>query len=415
AEHRQDHRQGERRVLSKQEHQADRDDDRGTRRVHEPRAEEHADADPLQWELTTLSSGTEAAAAEDVAIADVNGDGWLDILAACELAHLVLFQNPGKDLRNTEWPRTIPPITQDRGSYIRAFFADFDKDGRPEVVAANKGEQNPDVQKTKIRHNLSIYLLPDNPLDGSLWREQVLGKVVIPINSMPFDLDGDGDLDVVAGSRGEQRILWFENLGNLKFQEHAINWTNPLPENVVTTGFNMDFADLNADGRIDIVMSAWPGYLLWAAQPASPEQTWQIHIIGDIVPDLLVSVRLGDIDGDGDLDAFSGAYSRGPRENDGDEVGPNDPMGRIVWFENQGDNNWARHDISRRKRGMYDKWLMRDLDKDGDPDFIGTRGNSAPYDGVIWLEQVRTDKPVKAFAQAREQDSQQMPLPSASQ
>ena len=75
-------------------------------------------------------------------------------------------------------------------------------------------------------------------------------------------------------------------------------------------------------------------------------------------------------------------------------------------------NPWQRHDVSRRKRGMYDKWLARDLDGDGDLDMIGTRGNSYPYDGVIWLEQVRTDEAQAVFQQGRDEDSQQMPLPS---
>lgn len=88
---------------------------------------------------------------------------------------------------------------------------------------------------------------------------------------------------------------------------------------------------------------------------------------------------------------------------------------RILWFENLGtavDEQWIHHDISRRKRGMYDKWLARDLDSDGDLDMVGTRGNSFPFDGVIWLEQVRTDDAQAAFEQARDVDSEQMSLPS---
>jgi hypothetical protein len=60
---------------------------------------------------------------------------------------------------------------------------------------------------------------------------------------------------------------------------------------------------------------------------------------------------------------------------------------------------------------MYDKWLLRDLDGDGDLDAVGTRGNSEPYDGVIWLEQVRQAEPHRVFEQARAIDSQQMPPP----
>ena len=112
---------------------------------------------------------------------------------------------------------------------------------------------------------------------------------------------------------------------------------------------------------------------------------------------------------------MTGAYSRGARDHDDPTITRNDPVGRISWFENPGPQQvaepWSRHDISRRQRGMYDKWLARDVDHDGDVDFIGTRGNSEPFDGVIWLEQRRTDRPAITFTQARRQDSRQLPLP----
>ncbi len=179
---------------------------------------EHISDDPKRWDLSTLASGPEAAAAEDVGIADANGDGYPDVVVACELAH---------------------------------FFADFDGSGRPTVVAANKGGQNP-AMETIERDNISFYLLPDDPLDGGRWREQVLGKVRIPINSQPVDLDGGGDLDVVGGSRGERRILWFENEGGLRFEEHAIDLVGATGEGRRLTGFNMDYADLDGDGDQDV-------------------------------------------------------------------------------------------------------------------------------------------------------------------
>lgn len=369
--------------------------------------------DPDVWQRTTLASGPEAAAAEDVSIADANGDGFDDIVVSAELAHLIYFQNPGPaQARKQAWPRTIPALTQERGSYIRVFFADFDQDGRPEVVAPNKGAQNPALDQPQAKLNISIYHLPAQPLTGALWREQLLTRVQVPINSEPVDLDGDGDLDVVAGSRAEARILWLENKGEFHFVEHQIE-ASGQPEGSSLTGFNMDYADLNADGRLDIVSTAWPGHLLLLRQPASPGQPWHTTIIGDLRPDQLVSVRLADIDGDGDLDAFSGAYSRGDRDQDSSQV--TDSLGRISWFENPGTQGvgqpWQRHDISRRTRGMYDKWLAQDMDQDGDLDFVGTRGNSAPYDGVIWLEQIRTPSPAPNFTGARTQDSRQMPLP----
>ena len=61
---------------------------------------------------------------------------------------------------------------------------------------------------------------------------------------------------------------------------------------------------------------------------------------------------------------------------------------------------------------MFDQFVPRDMDGDGDVDFVSTRGNSSVYDGVFWLEQVRTATAVPAFKQARPQDSPEVPLPS---
>ena len=60
---------------------------------------------------------------------------------------------------------------------------------------------------------------------------------------------------------------------------------------------------------------------------------------------------------------------------------------------------------------MFDQFIARDMDGDGDVDFVSTRGNSDPYDGVFWLEQVRTEGPVAVFQRARETESMEMPLP----
>ncbi len=369
--------------------------------------------DPHKWELATLAAGAEVAGAEDVAIADADGDGYPDIVVAAELAHLVYFRNPGKNARVARWERTIPPIASGRGSFIRVFFADLDNDGRPEVVAANKGDQNAGVDGLEVvtPRNVSAFILPPEPLEGDLWREQVLVKGLVPLNSEPADIDGDGDLDVVAGFRVEKRIAWVENLGNMRFQVHPITVSGVNPG---IQGFNMDYADIDGDGRLDIIETTPRlGPLIWLQQPADAASAWQVFELGNAMPDLIVSVTLADIDGDGDLDAFAGTYSLGSRDTDSEDVGVNDQLGRICWFENPGHSPpapWTRHDIVRRKRGMYDKWLARDLDGDGDLDMVGTRGNSYPFDGVIWLEQVRTTEPRAVFKAARLSESAEMPV-----
>ena len=365
---------------------------------------------PDVWDLYTLAEGEEAGAAEDLAIGDMNGDGYPDVVVACELAHLIYFENPGAKGRAARWERVVPSATLDRGSYIRVFLADFDDDGRPEVVAANKGGQNPPRGTTET-HPVSWFAIPDDPLDGDAWAEHELARVIVPINSQPVDLDGDGDLDVVGGSRMERRIFWFENVSDdaIAFVEHRIE----IEPDAVVTGFNMDFADLSGDGRIDIAIRDERNGLSWLEQPADPAAAWRQRTIGGLAPDRLVGFVLTDINGDGHLDAFSGAYSQDPRDFDATEITPSHRAGRLAWFEHPGDpaGTWIRHDVSRRVRGMFDLFLVRDMDGDGDVDLIGTRGNSVPYDGVFWLEQVRTPDPRPAFDQAREKESRQLPLP----
>ena len=365
---------------------------------------------PDTWDLYTLAEGEEAGAAEDVAIGDMNGDGYPDVVVACELSHLIYFENPGEKGRAARWRRVIPPSTLDRGSYIRVFLADFDADGRLEVVAANKGGQNP-ARGTTEKHPVSWFAIPDDPLDGDAWVEHELARVIVPINSQPFDLDGDGDLDVIGGSRMERRIFWFENVGKeeIAFVEHRID----IEPEAVVTGFNMEFVDLSGDGRIDIAIRDERNGLSWLEQPADVAEAWRQHTIGGLAPDRLVGFVLTDINDDGRLDAFSGAYSQAPRDADATELSPSHRAGRLAWFEQPDDpaGTWTRHDVSRRVRGMFDKFLVRDMDGDGDGDLIGTRGNSIPYDGVFWLEQVRSAGPLPAFDQARERESRQLPLP----
>jgi hypothetical protein len=60
---------------------------------------------------------------------------------------------------------------------------------------------------------------------------------------------------------------------------------------------------------------------------------------------------------------------------------------------------------------MFDKFVAQDMDGDGDIDFVGTRGNSYPYDGVFWLEQVRSPEPAARFTRARTTDSEEVSLP----
>jgi FG-GAP-like repeat len=368
-----------------------------------------ASDNPQRWLNITVAEGTDAPAPEDAVVVDLNGDDYLDIVVAAEQSHLIYLQNPGSNARSANWPRLILPMTQGRGSYIRVFAADFDGDGVPELTAPNKGAQSPGPDDFARSTPVELYRLLGDPLDGDSWQRSVLGSYSVPQNAEPVDLDDDGDMDIVVGARGDARLVYFENPGDgsLEFSEHAIGIYGGN-----MAGFNLEYTDLNSDGRLDIIGLNTRGQFVWIEQPENIDDTWNAHTIGSILPDGLVGMEIADIDNDGDIDVMVGSYSRGSRTGDGD-VDAGDALGRLAWFENPGEANsqWTLHDISRRKRGMFDKFIARDLDGDGDMDFLGTRGNSAPFDGVFWLEQVRSDTPRRNFQAARAQESDEIALP----
>lgn len=396
----------------------------------------------FDWKLVTLGAGDSVGAVEDVAVGDLNGDGWLDVMAACENAHLIYFENPGEKARTATWQSLMPDVTTGRGSWLRVFIEDVNGDGRPDVAAANKGAADivaPDVAD-RIRSATSLFFVDGAPLEQSSWQEQVLLKRGIANTAQPVDVDGDADLDVLAAARNRQELFLIENVaieqsGRLETLVHDIRiepgFEVPVGWEARSNAFQSDWADLDGDGRMDLVVNVtetapdMPSALGlgWLQQPASLEEAWVFHRIGDTLPDWIAGIRLADIDGDGDLDVvtggysglniLAGAYSGAPRIEDDPSATPSDTVGRIAWFENPDDAtaDWTRHDISRRVRGMYDAFVAIDLDDDGDTDLVSTRGNSGDLDGVFWLEQVRSAKPAPVFTSARAADSRQLPLP----
>ena len=67
------------------------------------------------------------------------------------------------------------------------------------------------------------------------------------------DLDEDGDMDVVVAANGNDRIAWFENVGNLQF----FSQSGPILETNNPT--SVAVGDLDGDHHPDIVSGVQGG------------------------------------------------------------------------------------------------------------------------------------------------------------
>ena len=85
------------------------------------------------------------------------------------------------------------------------------------------------------------------------WKRHLVGRLPFAFEANAGDIDSDGDIDIVATawSKGD-RVVWFENAGGGKWKQHVVRTDFRAANQVI-------LADLDGDKRLDIVAGADDG------------------------------------------------------------------------------------------------------------------------------------------------------------
>lgn len=169
--------------------------------------------------------------AADVAIADINGDRKPDVLVTSgSSGYFSIFQNTTTGNTVSFAPRQ--DFTNILGPDYLA-VADFDKDGRVDVVTANFS--NGRIFSYRNVSTGGVITLTSNP-------DVAVGTYAGNISTGDLDLDGKLDLFI----RNANNLTFLQNtssLGNISFA-NAQNFTSPIKSAIV--------GDLNGDGKPDL-------------------------------------------------------------------------------------------------------------------------------------------------------------------
>ncbi len=304
------------------------------------------------WRETPL--GDEVNAPAGLAIADLDGDGDRDVLVAVlgsvypsdeRIGQVVWLENRGGTFVNHLLLDDVRRVSD-----VQA--GDLDGDGDLDLAVAVFGYHHGEVLWLENR-------------GGGRFRDHLLLATQGPSHVPVADLDGDGDLDLaVLVSQDHEEVWAFENRGRGEFAPRRLHHFT----NFDLGSASLTVADLNRDGKLDLVLAAgdnleinhhypqpWHGVLWLRNFGGWTFVAGQVGAVGGVYAAAVV-----DLDGDGDNDVVAGCMF-----NDWRTPG----SASLVLLENDGQEHFTAKRLADRPIHLA-VLAAGDLNGDGRPDLV---------------------------------------------